>query len=70
MPKIIKIQNLTLKFHFFTNFDNFFQKAIFFNYISHQKFLDQKNFPKVKNRHACDPKMVKFGIFLKNIYIF
>ena len=63
MPKIIKIQNLTLKFHFFTNFDNFFQKAIFFNYISHQKFLDQKNFPKVKNRHACDPKMAKFGIF-------
>ena len=65
MPKIIKIQKLTLKFHFFTNFDNFFQKAIFFNYISHQKNLDQKNFPKVKNRHACDPKMTKFGIFSK-----
>ena len=63
MPKIIKIQILTLKFHFFTNFVNFYQKAIFFKYASPQKILDHKNFPKVKNRHACDPKMPKFGLF-------
>ena len=63
MPKIIKIQILTLKIHFFTDFVNFYQKAIFFNYASHQKNLDPKNFLKVKNRHACDPKLPKFGNF-------
>ena len=70
MPKIIKIQILTLKFHFFTNFANFYQKAIFFNYASPPKKLDQKKFPKVKNRHACDPKMPKFGNFFIYIYFF
>ena len=70
MPKIIKIQILTLKFHFFNNFVNFFQKSIFFNYASPQKNLDHKNFPKVKIRHAYDPKMPKFGNFLTKIYFF
>ena len=71
MPKIIKIQILTLKFHFFTNFVNFYQKSIFFNYASPQKILDHKNFPKVKIRHAYDPKMPKFGHFFqkKNTFL-
>ena len=67
MPKIIKIQILTLKIHFLTDFVNFYQKAIFFNYASPQKILHHKNIPKVKNRHACESKMPKFGhIFKKN----
>ena len=70
MPKIIKIQILTLKFHFFTNFANFYQKAIFFNYASPPKKLDQKKIPKVKNRHACDPKMPKLGLFFKKELFF
>ena len=65
MPKIIKMQILTLKIHFFTDFVNFYQKAIFFNYASPQKISDHKNFPKVKNRHACDPKMPKIGHFVQ-----
>ena len=65
MPKIIKIQILTLKIQFFTDFVNFYQKAIFFHYASPQKILDHKNFPKVKNRHACDPKLPKFGQFFQ-----
>ena len=70
MPKITKIQILTLKFHFFTNFANFSQKAIFFNYASPKKISDHKIFPKVKNKHACDPKMPKFGIFSqKNFFL-
>ena len=69
MPKIIKIQIFTLKFHFFTKFVNFSQKAIFFNYASPKKNLGHRKFPKVKNRHACDPKMPKFGNFFKiNIF--
>ena len=63
MPKIIKIQIFTLKFQFFTNFVNFSQKAIFFNYASPKKNSDHKDIPKVKNRHAYDPKMTKFAIF-------
>ena len=70
MPKITKIQILTLKFHFFTNFDNFFQKSIFFNYASPQKKLDHKNFSKVKIGHAYDPKMPKFGNFFQKISFF
>ena len=62
-PKITKIQILTLKFNFFTNFVNFSQKAIFFNYASPKKFSDHKIFRKVKNKHARDPKMPKFGFF-------
>ena len=70
MPKIIKIQILTLKIHFFTDFVNFYQKAIFFNYASPQKISDHKNFPKVKNRHACDPKLPKFGHFVQKNFFF
>ena len=63
MLKIIKIQILTLKFHSFTKFVNFSQKAIFFNYASPIQILDPKILLKDKNRHACDPKMPKFGNF-------
>ena len=70
MPKIIKIQIFTLKFHFLTDFVNFSQKAIFFNYASPRKILDHKNFPKVKNRHACDPKCQNLAFFFKNLYFF
>ena len=70
MPKITKIQILTLKFNFFTNFANFSQKAIFFNYASPKKISDHKIFPKVKNKHACDPKMPKFGIFFSKKFFF
>ena len=65
MPKIIKIQIFTLKFQFFTNFVNFYQKAIFFHYASPKKISDHKKNPKVKNRHAYDPKMPKFGHFFQ-----
>ena len=41
MPKIIKIQILTLKIHFFTDFVNFYQKAIIFNYASPQKISEE-----------------------------
>ena len=67
-PKITKIQILTLKFHFFTNFANFSQKAIFFNYALPKIFSDHNFFPKVENKHAFDPKMPKFGIFSKKIF--
>ena len=70
MPKIIKIQIFTLKFQFFTNFVNFSQKAIFFNYASPKKISDHKKNPKVKNRHAYDPKMPKFGHFFQKIFFF
>ena len=70
MPKIIKIQILTLKIHFFTDFVNFYQKAIFFHYASPQKNLHHKNVPKVKNRHACDPKLAKFGHFFQKFFFF
>ena len=70
MPKITKTQILTLKFHFFTNFVNFSQRAIFFNYASPKKISDHKIFRKVKNKHACDPKMPKFGIFFSKNFFF
>ena len=69
MPKIIKIQIFTLNFQFFTNFVNFYQKAIFFHYASPKKISDHKKNPKVKNRHAYDPKNAQiWPFFSKKIF--